>query len=72
MKLVATADRDAGELLHSDVDQVAVAVERVAAAYAGHEDTSGDTIARCTKVTFEELVAAFEANFGTRLSERGH
>lgn len=70
MKPVATADRDAGELLHIDVDQLAVAGERVAA-YAGHEDTSGDTIARYTKVTFEELVAAFEANFGPRLSERG-
>lgn len=71
MKPVATADRDAGELLHIDVDQLAVAGERVAAAYAGHEDTSGDTIGRYTKVTFEELVAAFEANFGPRFSERG-
>lgn len=54
---------------HTTLDDVrTVAGERVAAAYAGHEDTSGDTIARYTKVTFEELAAAFEAIFGPRFS----
>lgn len=63
-------DLGAHWIRHTTLDDVrTVAGERVAAAYVGHEDTSGDTIARYTKVTFEELAAAFEAIFGPRFAD---
>ena len=55
---------------HTTLDDVrTVAGVRVASAYAGHEDGSQDTITRYTKITFEELAAAFEAIFGPRFTE---
>lgn len=63
-------DLGAHWIRHTTLDDVrTVAGERVAATYAGHEDGNQDTIARYTKVTFEELAAAFEAIFGPRFPE---
>lgn len=63
-------DLGAHWIRHTTLDDVrTVGGERVAAAYAGHEDSSGDTIARYTKVTFEELACAFEAIFGPRFTD---
>lgn len=55
---------------HTTLDDVrAVAGTRVASAYAGHDDASVGTIGLYSKVTFEELAAAFEALFGPRFNE---
>lgn len=52
---------------HTTLDDVrTVADSRVAAAYAGHDDSSQGTIGLYNKPTFEELAAAFEAIFGPR------
>jgi len=55
---------------HTTLDDVrSVADARVAAAYAGHDDSSMGTIGLYTKVTFDELVGAYEAIFGARFPE---
>ena len=60
-------DLGAHWIRHTTLDDVrTVAGQRVASTYAGHEDGSQDTIARYTKVTFEEVAAAYEAIFGPR------
>lgn len=52
---------------HTTLDDVRVVADsRVAASYAGHSDTSGDTINQYNKVTFEERAAAYETIFGPR------
>lgn len=54
---------------HTTLDDVrTVADSRVAAKYAGHSDSSQGTIGLYTKVSFEELAAAFEAIFGPRFN----
>lgn len=66
-------DLGAHWIRHTTLDDVrTVAGERVAAAYADHEDSSGATITRYTKVTFEKLAVAFEAIFGPRFAETSH
>jgi site-specific recombinase XerC len=51
---------------HTTLDDVrTVAGNRVAATYAGHDDASQGTIGLYSKVTFEELEAAFHAIFGS-------
>lgn len=47
-------------------DIAAVAGVRVAAAYAGHADSSLGVIGRYTKVSWEDLCDAYEAAFGAR------
>lgn len=50
---------------HTTLTDVAmVAGARVAAAYAGHADAAVGVIGLYTKVTFEDLLAAYEAVFG--------
>ena len=52
---------------HTTLDDIrSVAGERVASAYAGHEDSSIGKIGIYTKVPFETLCAAYEAIFGPR------
>jgi integrase/recombinase XerC len=54
---------------HTTLDDVrTVADSRVAAKFAGHSDASQGTIGLYTKVSFEELAAAFEAIFGPRFT----
>jgi site-specific recombinase XerC len=55
---------------HTTLDDVrTVADERTAHTYAGHTDASGPTINAYTKVSFEALVAAYEAIFGPRFND---
>lgn len=57
---------------HTTLDDVrSVAGGRVAAAYAGHEDSSQATIGLYSKITFDELAAAYEAIFGPRFPDGG-
>lgn len=63
-------DLGAHWIRHTTIDDVrTVADSRVAAKYAGHSDSSQGTIGLYTKVSFDELAAAFEAIFGPRFTE---
>lgn len=56
---------------HTTLDDIrTVADERTAHCYAGHTDASGPTINAYTKVSFEGLVAAYEAIFGPRFTTK--